>query len=234
MPGVALTGHCEPAREVGGDYYDFLPIDDHRLGVLIADVSGKGASAALYMAQLKGVALSLSRQFLSPRGLLVEANRILSRHLDSRSFITMTYAVVDLEARTLTCARAGHCPLIYLPGPAAPSREVQVLTPDGLVLGLQIDDGTLFERLLVEVTLPLGPGDLFLLFTDGLTEAMNPAGDCFGEGRLGALVQEHAHLAPEELRERILREIASFVGSTAQQDDMTMLLLKVDESPLLT
>jgi serine phosphatase RsbU (regulator of sigma subunit) len=231
MPGIALTGHCEPAREVGGDYYDFVPLDDRRLGILIADVSGKGTSAALYMAALKGIILSLSQQHRSPRALLIEANGILSRHLDSRSFITITYAVIDLEHRTLVYARAGHCPLIYMPGPWAEPRCVQILAPDGLVLGLQIDDGgQTFTRLLEEATLPLGPGDLFVLYTDGITEAANPDGDYFGEQRLGDLVQAHAHLPFEELRERILREVGGFVGASPQQDDMTMLLVKVDEA----
>src|SRR5204863_2786284 len=127
----------------------------------IADVAGKGASAALYMAELKGLILALSQSHRSPRALLIEANRIISQHLDTRSFITITYAVVDLEARTLTHARAGHCPLMYLPGVGGPSRQVQVLLPDGLVLGLKIDNGELFNGLLEEVTLPLDAGDLF-------------------------------------------------------------------------
>jgi sigma-B regulation protein RsbU (phosphoserine phosphatase) len=230
MPGLALTGHCEPAREVGGDYYDFLPLDEHRLGVLIADVAGKGTPAALYMAELKGVMFTLSQLHRSPRELLIAADRILSRHLSKSSFITITYAIVDLQARTLTYARAGHCPLIYMPGPHATPREVQILAPDGLVLGLQIDDGQMFRRLLEEVTLPFGPGDLFVLFTDGITEAMNPAGDCFGEQRLGAFIQQQAHLPFEELRERILKEVSGFVGAAPQQDDMTMLLLKAEDA----
>jgi len=229
MPGLALTAHCEPAREVGGDYYDFLPLDEHRLGVLIADVSGKGTSAALYMAELKGLILSLSQLHASPKQLLIDANRIISNHLDTRSFITMTYAIIDLRARTLTYARAGHCPLIYLPGPHAAARGVRILAPDGLVLGLKIDNGEMFERLLQEESLPLGPGDLFLLFTDGISEAMSPADECFGEGRLGELIAEHGDLPSEELRERILREIRAFVGTAAQHDDMTMLLVKIEE-----
>ena len=107
FPGVSLSGHCEPAREVGGDYYDFLPLDGARMGILIADVAGKGTSAALYMAELKGIVLSLSQRHASPRDLLIDANRIISKHLDARSFITMTYALVDLQARTITVARAG-------------------------------------------------------------------------------------------------------------------------------
>ena len=101
-PGMSLAALCAPAREVGGDYYDFLPLADGRVGLLIADVSGKGTSAALYMAELKGLMLSLTRIHTSPRALLIEANEIIKYHLDSRSFITMTYAVVDIAARTLT------------------------------------------------------------------------------------------------------------------------------------
>ncbi len=241
MPGLSVTALCVPAREVGGDYYDLLPLDDHRLGVLIADVSGKGTSAALYMAELKGLVLSLSRIHASPRELLVNANRLIAEHLDARSFITMTYAVVDLQKRTMTYARAGHTPLIYVTGGGAPGstiaspageaqgRQAHILAPDGMVLGLKIDRGELFERLLQEEMLVLRPGDLFVFFTDGISEAMNARDDCFGEGRLGQLVEAHAHLPSDELRERILREISAFVGDAPQHDDMTMILLKVEE-----
>jgi serine phosphatase RsbU (regulator of sigma subunit) len=229
-----LTPHCEPAREVGGDYYDYVPLDDDRVALLIADVSGKGTSAALYMAELKGIILSLSQQYTSPRQLLIKANQIISRHLDTRSFITITYAVVDLRSRTLTYARAGHCPLIYVPGPQAASRQAQILIPDGMVLGLQIDDGQLFSRALEEATVPLTTGDLFLFYTDGISETMNAEGDCFGDARLAALLERHADLPPAEIRERILREVQAFAGTAAQQDDMTMLLLGVGEGPAET
>ena len=228
MPGVSLSGHCEPAREVGGDYYDFLPLANERIGILIADVAGKGTSAALYMAELKGLVLSLSRHHVSPRTLLIEANSIISKHLDSRSFITMTYAVVDLRARTITFARAGHCPMIYVPGSDALSRTPQVLTPEGMVLGLQLDLGDTFDRLLEEVTLPLGRGDLFLLYTDGISEAMNEQGDCFGDQRLVDLAERNADLKSDDQCERILSDVHAFAGAAAQHDDMTMVLLKMD------
>jgi serine phosphatase RsbU (regulator of sigma subunit) len=242
LHGLSVTAHCEPAREVGGDYYDYLPLGDRRVGILIADVAGKGTSAALYMAELKGLMLSLSQLHSSPRELLIAANRIIAQHLDARSFITMTYAVVDPCARTLTYARAGHCPLIYLPGEGGRGqgeggsreqrdggrRQVQVQIPDGLVLGLKIDNGERFNSLLEEVTQPLGAGDVVLLFTDGVTDATNAEGDPFGEERLAALVAEHGDLPFEELRERILREIRAFVGGTGLQDDLTFVLLKMD------
>jgi serine phosphatase RsbU (regulator of sigma subunit) len=230
MPGLSVTALCVPAREVGGDYYDLFPIDEHRLGVLIADVSGKGTSAALYMAELKGLMLSLSRIHTSPRELMMTLNRIIAKNLDARSFITMTYAVLDLSARTMTYARAGHTPLMRVAGDglAGRRRETEVLVPDGLVLGLKLDDGQMFDRLLVEQTIPLHAGDLYVLFTDGISEAMNADDDCFGEARLALLLEEHADLPIEELRERILRDVEAFAGGAPQHDDMTMILLKMD------
>ena len=143
----------------------------------------------------------------------------------------MTYAVIDLGARTMTYARAGHTPLIYVPGACAAGaeRQVQILVPDGMVVGLKLDNGEMFTRHLVEETIPLQAGDLYLLFTDGISEAMNAHDDLFGEARLGQLVEAHAHLPSEELRERMLREIAAFVGDAPQHDDMTMILVKVDD-----
>jgi sigma-B regulation protein RsbU (phosphoserine phosphatase) len=230
LPGIGLTAHCEPAREVGGDYYDFLPIDDHTLGILVADVSGKGTSAALYTAALKGIVLSLSHRHTSPREMLIEANQIISRHLDSRSFITVTYLLIDVQARTLQYARAGHCPMIYIPGPYAASRAPQILAPDGMVLGLTLDDGTMFKRLLHEVTLPLGMGDQFLLYTDGISEAMNADGDCFGDDRLAGSVHTHSDLPSDDLMARVLADVGDFSASTVQQDDMTMVLIRVEEA----
>ena len=228
MPGLSVAAVCIPAREVGGDYYDFFRLGDDRVGLLIADVSGKGTSAALYMAELKGLVLSLSQIHSSPRDLLMSANRIIANNLDARSFITMTYAVVDLRAKTMTYARAGHTPLMLVPAGRNGSRKAQVLVPDGMVVGLKLDTGEMFDRMLVEQTIPLCAGDLYMFFTDGISEAMNASDDCFGEGRLGTILEEHADLPSDELRERILRDVAAFAGDTPQHDDMTMILLKVD------
>jgi sigma-B regulation protein RsbU (phosphoserine phosphatase) len=98
-----------------------------------------------------------------------------------------------------------------------------------MVLGLNLDNGQMFERLLEEQTIPIHEDDIFVLFTDGISEAMNAADDCFGEARLGRIVEEHAHLPSDQLRERILREIAAFVGDAPQHDDMTMILLRIGD-----
>jgi sigma-B regulation protein RsbU (phosphoserine phosphatase) len=230
MPGLAVTALCVPAREVGGDYYDFFPLGPGRLGVLIADVAGKGTSAALYMAELKGLVMALSQTYQSPRQLLIEANRILAENLDSRSFITMTYAVIDLVNGVMTYARAGHTPLIYLPGPSAAVQGAQVLVPSGMVLGLRIDGALAkFDELLEEKQIPLHTGDVMVFYTDGITEAMNTESDLFGDSRLSRIVEEHGHLESGELRERILREIEAFVGTADQHDDMTMILIKITQ-----
>jgi phosphoserine phosphatase RsbU/P len=222
LAGVRIAALCLPAAEVGGDYYDLLPLSETRMGVLVADVSGKGTSAALYMAELKGLVLSLSRIYESPARLLSEANRILSANMDARSFITMTYAVVDTAARTVRYARAGHNPMIHL---EARTGRTRVLTPAGL--GLGIDPGDRFDQILEEAEVPLVSGDIFLFFTDGLSEAMNTRAELFGERRLRTILEEGEGLGSDELKALILEEIRRFVGEADQHDDMTMVILKV-------
>ena len=225
MTGLSIADLCEPAMEVGGDYYDFFVLGPRQLGVLVADVSGKGTSAALYMAELKGLMLALSRSHRSPRALLVELNDLLADHLDNRSFITMTYAVIDLEAGTLTCARAGHTPLLVVSG-----GESHVVVPSGMVLGLRLPGaGTRFSELLEEHTQPLTAGDVIVLYTDGITEAMTADGDLFGDEALSRVVLANQDLDAAGIRERILRDVRAFVGDAEPHDDMTMVVLKLKE-----
>ena len=138
----------------------------------------------------------------------------------------MTYAVFDPASRTMTYARAGHTPLMHVTGADNEGRRVDILTPDGMVLGLHLDRGERFDSILQEATLNLTPGDRLVFFTDGISEAMNDDGDCFGEPRLVQLLEDHAHLAGDELRERIVREVEAFVGGAAQHDDMTFILIE--------
>jgi serine phosphatase RsbU (regulator of sigma subunit) len=224
VPGLSIAALCLPATEVGGDYYDFIPLDDDRLALLIADVSGKGTSAALYMAELKGLVLSLSQIYHSPRKLLVEANKILAANLDSRSFITMAYAVIDMKTRSMTFARAGHNPIFHVSAKTSPLRA-RVLAPAGM--GLALDPGPLFEQVLREDAVDFKPGDVFLFFTDGISEAMNTRNALFGEDRIRAILEDNADLEMEELREKLVDEVFDFAGGALQHDDMTMVLVKV-------
>jgi hypothetical protein len=130
-------------------------------------------------------------------------------------------------------ARAGHTPLVYLPmaapAPGAP-RRAEVLTPDGMVLGLRVPNiAHLFSHHLTEHSIALAAGDVIVLYTDGISEAMNPDGDLFGEARLSHIIEEHGHLDVSELRERVVREVEAFAGAADQNDDLTMILLKFEE-----
>lgn len=178
------------------------------------------------MAELKGLFLSLSRIYESPRELLVQVNRIIADHIDSRSFITMTYAVFDMDRRILTYARGGHTPLIHMRGQGNPL-AADMLIPSGLVVGLEGFESQ-FEALIEEASLSVGHGDVIALFTDGISEAMNTADDLFGDDRLCRLVQENATVSAEALRDLILSDVEAFVGSADQHDDMTLVLLKID------
>jgi sigma-B regulation protein RsbU (phosphoserine phosphatase) len=224
IDGLSIADLCEPAREVGGDYYDFFQLGPRQLGVLIADVSGKGTSAALYMAELKGLMLALSQKERSPRRLFATVNHLLAEHLDNRSFITAMYAVIDLDAMTLTCARAGHTPLIVVS-----NGQPDVVTPNGMVLGLRLPGASeRFETILEEHTRPLQAGDLMAFYTDGITEAMNQAGDLFGEAALAQVLVATPEPSAGAVRERVVREVQAFVGDAEPHDDMTMVIIKVD------
>lgn len=222
VEGLKIAAVCLPANEMGGDYFDLLPLSNHRVGVLIADVSGKGTSAALYMAELKGLILSLSRNHDSPKALLTELNEILAPNLDRRSFVTMTYAIIDSAHRTLRVARAGHNPLIHFDGRTG---ETRLLSPPGLALGF--DSGEMFKSVIQELELPLVHGDTFLFFTDGISEAMNGKAELFGEGRLTDILKDANGLSSDDLKERILHEVRTFAAGESPHDDMTMVIVKV-------
>ena len=155
---------------------------------------------------------------------MIEANRLLSAHLDNRSFITMTYMVIDLDARTMTCARAGHTPLLVVSG-----GKSEVVIPGGMVLGLRLPGAAeRFGQVLEEHTRAIRPGDVVVLYTDGISEAMDTNGELFGDARLAHVVASHHTLDAQGIRERVVREVRSFVGEAEPHDDMTMVVVKFD------
>jgi hypothetical protein len=163
-----------PAFEVGGDYYDFFKISDSKLGFVIADVSGKGISAAFIMAEVKGIFESLSKTIESPREILINANEILKSTLDSKTFVSAAYGLIDLDEGKMSFARAGHCPALFLKNDVA-----QYLRPSGIGLGLSNDKK--FEDTLDEIKIDLDDNDTIVLYTDGITEAKNENLNDFGE-----------------------------------------------------
>lgn len=215
-----IDGICLPATEIGGDYFDYFQLDDHKFGVVIADVTGKGTSAAFYMAVVKGIMLSLTPIFNSPKDLLIELNKRLYGNMDRRIFITMIYAIFDTRANKLIFARAGHNSLIQKKNNTA---EVELYTPPGIGLGL--NKGDIFAQVIAEKEIRYSSGDLFIFFTDGITEAMNLNKHEFGEIKLLEILTKFQVNSSVQLREKIIHNIRDFVKDAPQHDDMTMVTI---------
>lgn len=224
-PSFELATVCDPAHEVGGDYFDFIRFDQapHKLGVIIGDVSGKGVSAAFYMTLIKGIMQTqASLTTDSTRETLARANDIFYDHVERGKFISMIYAIFDFQRRVLRISRAGHNPVLVK---QSEKLDAEPLLPKGIAIGLTKGHG--FADALQEVDVPFTSGDVFTLYTDGFSEAMNKHGDEFGEERLYQLIQQHAHESPHQIMDAVRSEVSRFVGQTPQHDDMTMIIVKI-------
>ena len=219
--GFEISGMNIPARQVSGDYFDYIKVDDERLGVAIADVSGKGVPASLIMAICRSVLRSQAIGNPSPADVLQKVNRQLYPDIKEDMFISMAYLVLDHERNGVTLARAGHdAPLIY-------KRDSQSITPlktPGMVVG--IDSGDVFDRLTTDVSVPLEPDDCILLYTDGITEALDSEGNEFGLERTIAAMRESATQGAQAIVARLIDDLRNFVGSTPQNDDITLIAIR--------
>jgi sigma-B regulation protein RsbU (phosphoserine phosphatase) len=218
MPGYTFGALNQPARRVGGDFYDVILLDGDRFGIVIADVSDKGMPAALYMALTRSLLLAEGRRDRSPRNVLNKVHRLLLELGEPDMFVTVFYGVVDGPARRLTYARAGHDrPLVLHEGRAQP------LGGEGTFLGFPDLD----ELHLSEEQINLAPGDRLVLYTDGLIDALSPKGQSFGLGRLQTVLLAQADLPPDELCAATFTELSAFQGDAQQYDDMTMLVVEI-------
>lgn len=222
ISGVEISTLNLAAEEVCGDYYDVICKDDHQMGIIIADVSGKGPGAALYMAEVKGVMMSVARRSLQPRDVLIEANQILAPTLDSRNFITMTFALVDQSTHVIRVSRAGHNPLLHY---SSASNTIEIVQPQGI--GLGIGRNGIFERTLTEEQRDLNEGDIIVFYTDGLTEAMNDKNDLYGLDRLSQIILSNKLESTEKMKACILEDLNGFLKQGPPQDDITLVLLKI-------
>ena len=220
--GLDIAAFSEPAKEVGGDYFDFFELNDRNLGFAVGDVSGKGISAALYMTMLKGSLQSMAINQPSPKRLLSHINRTFFKSADKTTYVTLLYGVIDLDNNTLTFARAGHNPiLIYRPN----GQVLYFLKPNGLGIGLE--KGDIFERVLAEETFSLQQGDTIIIYTDGLTEARNVKEEEFGEDRLTELIKSHPIYSAEDLLQRIKDGYFDFTGRAEPHDDLTCMVIRI-------
>jgi serine phosphatase RsbU (regulator of sigma subunit) len=222
FPHLDIACICRPAMEVGGDYYDFIRDGNRSLGILIGDVSGKGVSAAFYMTMVKGIIKTLARSTLAPKKMLTEMNTIFYENVPREVFISIVYGLFDLEKKTLTFARAGHNPIIVR---KSSSQQPEMLNSKGLAIGLE--KGKLFPDTIEEITLPIESGDLFVFFTDGISESKNLRGDEFGEDNLQRVIAESVNSSAQMLLDTITQKVSRFAGTAVQHDDFTMVVVKV-------
>ena len=211
-----------PRWKSGGDYYDFIKLGQDRFGVVVGDVSGKGTQAAFYMTLTKGFLKAVTRVSESPAEVLKQLNELFYDNVERGTFISMVYGIFDLKRRTISIARAGHNPPFLK---RANAETVEFIQPSGLALGLEA--GPTFAGAIKEFTAEICPGDLFVFYTDGFTEAMNRSKEEYGEERLRLSVQKYAAGSAADLINGIFADIKVHAGKSKQHDDMTIVVVKV-------
>ena len=221
IDGFQISGINVPARQVSGDYFDYIQVDQDRLGVAIADVSGKGVPASLIMAICRSVLRAEAARNPSPADVLRKVNRQLYPDIKEDMFISMAYLILGHQQDGVTLARAGHdAPLWY----KRQSQTVMPVKSPGMVVG--IDSGSVFDRLTTDFAVPLERNDCLVLYTDGVTETLNSEGDEFGVDRMMQSVRASANDSAQAIVKRIIEDVREFTGSVPQNDDMTLIAIR--------
>jgi sigma-B regulation protein RsbU (phosphoserine phosphatase) len=220
--GFQISGLNAPARQVSGDYFDYIQVDEERLGVAIADVSGKGVPASLIMAICRSVLRAEAARNPSPADVLRKVNRQLYPDIKEDMFISMAYLILNHQRDGgITLARAGHdAPLLY-------KHQLETVTPvksPGMVVG--IDSGNVFDRLTTDFAVPLERDDCLVLYTDGVTETLNLDGDEFGLERMMQSVRASATNGAQAIVRKIIEDVRDFTGSIPQNDDITLIAIR--------
>lgn len=222
VPGLDLDARYLAAQKIGGDFYDVIPLGENRVGLAVADVSGKGVSASLLMAICRTQLRALASSHESPARVLSEINRALAPDMRAGMFITLTYAVADLARNEVTFARAGHELPLFVRR-AGHTVACDYVGSEGMPLGLV--DGDTFASVIAEKSVPFPVGTTLLLYTDGLTEAPNAEGKEFGGVRLADAARAHAERSAFDLSDEIFRAVERF-SSGRLRDDFTLLVVK--------
>jgi sigma-B regulation protein RsbU (phosphoserine phosphatase) len=217
VPGFDLAGATQPHDEVGGDYFDFIRVSDSRLGIAIADVSGKGIPAALIMAGFRMSLLAEIRNEFTMRAVMRKVNSLLHESTERDKFVTLFYGVLDWKNRSLSFSNAGHNPPLLLRADG----RVQYLLEGGVALGV-LPDARYEER-----PVALHPGDVLLLYTDGVSEAELPTGEQFGTERLERCLKRLAEGTAQEILKGVVDEVTAYAGEHGVNDDLTLVVVKV-------
>ncbi len=222
IEGLDIAARCIPAKEIGGDYYDFIEAGDHATAIVIGDVSGKGTKAAFYMTLAKGlIYANAERHTYQCCHILDNVNRHFYRNVDRSAFISMIYSVYNASSGELSLARAGHNPIIYY---NSTTGKADFIRPQGIAIGLH--GGNVFSDTINDVTLPLNSNDIIIFYTDGITEAMNRNNEEFGNNRLFDTIKQYHTEDAQSILDNIFSEVLKFTKRVEQSDDMTMVVIK--------
>lgn len=216
-----VSAFSESADEVGGDYYDTLRINEHLVSLIIADVSGKGTTAAFHMSQMKGIFHSLSQDCIEPDEFMYRANQALVHCLERGSFISATYFTLDTQTKKVRYARAGHCPVLLY---CSADDKTVYLKDKGVALGMVRNKG--YRNFIQANEFNYRPGDIMVLYTDGITEAKNDKGDEFGYERLEKAVFDVKMSSSRDIEQHIIKELYAFSGTENINDDYTTMIIK--------
>lgn len=220
IDGLDISGLSIPAKSIGGDFYDLIKIAEDKILVAVADVSGKGIPAALYMSKVQAMIQFASTILQSPRDILIEINKQVYEQLDRSSFVTMVIALFDLKNKKVVISRAGHNPVIY-----SQNGHLETLNIHGMGLGLE--DERIFDINLEETELDINSNNIFLLYSDGLTEAMNRSKEEYGTERVLNIVKENRDQSSEFIQSKLINSVEVFRENTEQNDDITFVVVKI-------
>lgn len=218
--GMDISGLTEPATEVGGDFFDYIILDNNKILVTIADVSGKGVPAALYMTKLQALIRFASKLFKTPKSILSEVNKQIFKKLEKNFFVTANLALFNMESKKMHLARAGHNPVLLIR-----NKSFELLKSKGIGLGL--DNESTFNKNLEEIEIEFKKNDIFVFYTDGLNEAMNPNKEEFGINRIIDTIANNIDKDSKNIQNELMKEIALHRANAEQFDDISLVIIKI-------
>ena len=223
IEGYEIASYYEAAKEVGGDYFDFVEVDKDTLGIVVADVSGKGVPGSLIMTMIRTALRTEARGNKNAADVLARVNDFVINDMKKGMFVTIFYIILDSHNRTINYASAGHNPMILY---RSETKKSYYLNPRGFPIGINLPDNTLFRKSIQSDTLRLREGDTLIIYTDGITEAMNLRREKFGEERFLSVIRKYGHLKVDPFVDKISDEIKNFTEGYAQNDDITLVAIR--------
>lgn len=219
LPGLDIYSYSQPARMIGGDFYDLIKISEDKLLLVVADVSGKGIPAALNMSKIQTMLQFASGVYQSPKILLTELNKLIHEKIDKKSFVTMIVALFDLKEKKVRIARAGHNPALF-----SKNNDINILLSKGMGLGLESE--SLFENTLEETVLDINDDSLFIFYSDGLTEARNEKKQEFTTNNVIEIIKNFRNFDSKTIVKELVNSVKKFTGIAEQHDDITLVVVK--------